>query len=175
MAKSTPLSLVDRMRATKLVEEELRPNLPANIQTNATWLNEAKRIMDESPEVYAGIVARLADGDSNKTLAKLTKLPIELIRKIRELHPQAIEAGRKATYARLEEALQSSAERLADEGHKVPISRLAVHTAILYDKVSMANGQPTARIEHIRAPTKEDLDAMFAALPQANVTEVVKE
>lgn len=166
--KST-LSIVDRMQAAKTVEEVLRPNLPAVIKPTQTWLLEAQRIMNEAPEVYAGIAGRLADGDTNQSISKLTKLPLGLIRKIRELHPAFIEAGRRAANARIEEALHASADRLAKEIAQIPIRQLPVATAILFDKVQLATGQATSRHEIVKAPTKEDLDAYFNTVPQVTV------
>jgi hypothetical protein len=164
------LRLVDQMQAAKTVEEDLRPNLPVTIPANATWTLQAKNLMDQSPEVYAGIVARMADGDSNNTIHKLTRLPKELIRKIRDLHPAAIEAGRKAHLARLEEALHATGERILENVDKVSVGQLPILFGVLFDKNQIASGGATTRVEHIKAPTKEDLDAMFDALPQANAT-----
>lgn len=160
------------MQAAQTVEEELRPNLPAVISENATWTLRAKQLMDESPEAYTGLIARMADGESNKTLVKLTGLPIGLIRKIRELHPAAIEAGKRAVHARLEEALHSVTERLVENVDKLPVTQLAVNAAILVDKTQLLSGNATSRVEHVKPPTKEDLDAFYNSLPQAVASEV---
>lgn len=158
------------MQAAKTVEEDLRPNLPLTIPSYATWTLQAQDLMNRSPEVYAGIVARMADGDTNRSISKLTGLAIQLIRKIRELHPVAIEAGRKAHLARLEEALHSAGERILENVDKVSVGQLPFVYGILFDKNQLAQGHATSRVEHIKAPTKEELDQMFNALPEANVT-----
>jgi hypothetical protein len=174
VAKKPRLRITDRIQAAKTVEEELRPNLPAVISDTATWTLRAKQLMDESPEAYTGIIAKLADGESNKSLAGATGLPIQLIRRIRELHPAAIEAGKRAVHSRLEEALHSVVDRLVDNVDKLPITQLAVNAAILVDKTQLLSGNATSRVEHVKPPTKEDLDAFYNSLPQAVATEVPK-
>lgn len=167
VGRNGTLSVVDRMKAAKTVEEELRPDLPTTIPAYATLTLQAQELMDQSSEVYAGIVGRLADGDTTASIARLTGLPIQLIRKIRELHPVFIEAGRRAANARIEEALHASAQRLADNVDKIPLRQLPIALGILVDKAQLLTGGPTARVEHKHVPTKEELDAFFNSIPSA--------
>lgn len=165
--KKTYLTLVDKMRASKQVEEQLRPDLPALVRPD-TWVSRAKDLMDTQPEIYAGIVNSLADGESVAQLAKRTGFEIQLVRKIRELHPEVIEAGSKAVLSRLGEALHNGSERLANEMDSIPIASLPIAVAVLVDKVQLLSGGATQRIEKINAASPEDLRAMFDALPEAN-------
>ena len=174
--KKTYLTIVDKLSASKQVEEQLRPDLPAFVRPN-TWISQAKGLMDSQPEIYAGIVNSLADGESCAQLAKRTGFEIQLVRKIRELHPEVIEAGSKAVLSRLGEALHNGSERLANEMHNIPIASLPIAVAVLVDKVQLLSGGATQRIEKINAASPEDLRAMFDALPEANarVIEEIKE
>lgn len=160
------------MKATQFVEQELRPALPPEIKTNATWTMAARDLMDSAPEVYAGIVARMADGETNASLAKVTGFSIELMRKIRDLHPQVIEAGRKAAFARIEEALHSAAQRLADNIDTIPVRQLPITLGILVDKVQLLSGGATSRVEKVNVASPADLQAMFDQLPEAQVEKV---
>lgn len=161
--------LADKLQAQKLIEEELRPCLPVTIPANATWLQAVNTMMTERPESYAGIVRRLADGDTVPSVVKKTGLPVELVRKIRDLHPEHIEAGRRNAFARLEEALHSGAARLADQIDNVPLQSLPITLGVVFDKIQLIRGEATSRVEHKKIASPEDLQAMFNALPEAKV------
>jgi len=163
-------NLVEHMQSVQMAEEQLRPQLPARFPAHAIWGLSAKELLDSAPEVYAGIVKRLSDGDTNARVAKVAGIPIELVRKIRELHPQTIEAGRKATHSRMEEALQSASDQLCNQinAGKIKGSQLAVTFGVLFDKNQIATGGVTQRIERIDVASAQDLQAMFNALPIAN-------
>jgi hypothetical protein len=170
------MSRIDRMKATKFIEEQCRPDLPVKINSNQTWALSAQELMNESPEIYAGIVSHLSDGATNHVVARLTSQPVELIRKIRDLHPQLIESGRKAAHARIEEALHLGSTQLVDaiaQG-KIKPSQLTVAVGILTDKSQLLSGGATQRVEKVDVKSPEQLKQWFSQLPEAKVIEVEK-
>lgn len=172
MGRKKRPTLATRLQAERIVEEQLRPALPAHIPSNSTWLLAAQELMDASPEIYAGIVSRLADGEMPSAVARISRQPIEIIRKIRDLHPEVIEAGVQAAFSLTTEALLNAATRLANNTDELSINSLPVGVAVLIDKVQLIRGQATSRVEHKKVLSPEDIQAMFAALPEANATVV---
>jgi hypothetical protein len=172
MGRPKKPTLASRLQAERMVEEQLRPSLPAHIPANSTWLQSAKDLMDTSPELYAGIVKRLADGDTVPAIQKLTRLPVELIRRIRDLHPEVVEAGIAAAHSRIVESLHNAATRLADNIDDIPLSSLPVSVGILTDKVQLIRGHATQRIERRNVATPEDIKAMFDSLPKAKAVQL---
>lgn len=160
------------MQSDKLIEEQLRPDLPARIPLSSTWTLAAQELMDTQPLVYTEIVARLIEGATVVQVSKVSKQPKELVRKIRDLHPGVIEAQRKSSVHRLEEALHNATARLADEVHKIPLASLPIATAVLYDKVALATGGATSRqeVKHVKSP--EQMREFFDSLPQAKIIEI---
>ena len=169
------INIVDHMQSQKMIEEALRPNLPAKISSTSTWLLTAKDLMDNQPLVYSTIVARLADGDTVAQIVKLTKQPVELIRKIRDLHPDVLAVGKRVADNMLQESYQAAAKRLADNIHKIPMAQLPVATAILHDKVALITGGVTSRSESRVVKSPDQMKEYFDSIAEANATVVIED
>lgn len=128
--------------------------------------------MNEQPEVYALVVSKLSDGETVAQIVKDTKQPVELIRKIRDLHPDAIAAGKRAADAMIIESYQAATKRLADNIGKVPVGQLPVAAAILHDKAALITGGVTSRTESRQVKSPDELKEFFESLPKAKAIEI---
>jgi hypothetical protein len=133
--------------------------------------------MVTQPDVYASVVKLLAEGNSPGKVNRITCIDKDIIRRIREQHPETLEVMKTATLVKISEAKLEAAERLVDELHEIPIDRLAITFGILVDKGQLLSGEATSRHEVMSAPSREDLAKALAALPsaQARVVESAEE
>ena len=120
-------------------EEEDNALLPAQTQEESVAL-----FMERDPAAYAKIVEFLEAGHSPAGAAALARVPLTLVRKIRNLLGEsAIAAGIRATARNLTEASQLMSERLIDEFDQIPISTLPNALGVIVDRTSLLVGQPT--------------------------------
>jgi hypothetical protein len=119
---------------------------------------------------YEQIITLLANGHSPAKIKLWTGIDTDVIRRIRELHPETIERLKQNLAANLAEAAQALSERLIEKAHTMRIENVAKALAIAVDKYQLVSGGVTARTEHRRVPTPEELQAMFESLPKANAT-----
>jgi len=129
----------------------------------------------ESRELVDATVAWLANGWSPMKISEATGLNIELIRQIRDEHPEAI-ANIKTTIAlRLGETVQLLAERMLANIDRISPDKVPAALAQILDKYQLLSGGMTARVEHKNVASAEDLERMFKALPSAKVVESLPE
>jgi hypothetical protein len=119
---------------------------------------------------YEQIITLLANGHSPFKISQWTGIETDVVRRIRDLHPEALERIKANLAANLAEAAQALSERLIENAHRLRPENIAKALAIAVDKHALLSGGVTARTEHRRVPTPEELQAMFESLPKANVT-----
>jgi hypothetical protein len=107
------------------------------------------------------IITLLANGHSPFKVSQWTGIEADVVRRIRDLHPEALERIKANLAANLAEAAQALSERLIENAHRLRPENIAK---------ALLSGGVTARTEHRRVPTPEELQAMFEALPRANAT-----
>jgi hypothetical protein len=130
-------------------------------------------LMERDPEAYSRIVKFLEQGLSPAGVAALTRVPLALVRKVRNLLGEvAIHAGIRQVARNLTEASQLMSERLVNEAGEIPIGSLPSALGVIVDRTLLMSGSPTARVEHRSVPTPEDLQKMFNELPKANAAVV---
>jgi hypothetical protein len=117
---------------------------------------------------YEQIITLLANGHSPAKVAKWTGIDTDVVRRIRDLNPLELERIKANLAANLAEASQVLSERLVENAHKLRPENIAKALAIAVDKHALLSGGVTARTEHRRAPSPEELQAMFDQLPKAN-------
>jgi len=123
------------------------------------------------PRVYDQIITLLANGHSPAKIKLWTGIETEVIRRIRDLHPETLARIKENLAVNLAEAAQSLSEKLIENAHRLRPENIAKALAIAVDKHQLLSGGVTARTEHRTVPTPEELQAMFDALPRANVIE----
>jgi hypothetical protein len=131
-------------------------------------------IASQLPEVHQQVITLLANGHSPFKTSKLTGIDTDVIRRIRDTHPETVERLKQNLAANLAEAAQALSERLIEKSHTMRIENVAKALAIAVDKHQLLSGGVTARTEHRRVPTPEELQAMFEALPKANAQIVIE-
>jgi hypothetical protein len=114
------------------------------------------------------IITLLANGHSPFKVSQWTGIETDVVRRIRDLHPETLEQIKANLAANLAEAAQSLSERLIENAHRLRPENIAKALAIAVDKHALLSGGVTARTEHRRVPTPEELQAMFESLPKAN-------
>lgn len=138
---------------------------------------EAKvRILsNRMPEKYKQILRLLADACSPNLISALTGIDIEVIRRIKQLQPVTISRIKEVVLDNLLEASQVMSERLAVEAPTLPADKLANALSSTIDKVQLLSGGVTQRTETKRVVSREELQALFEALPRAQATLIPEE
>ena len=147
-------------------QEEIPPD--ANPYDSA--LAKAKIVADRMPEKYKSCLQMLADGCSPQLINTFLSIGEDTIRRIRQMHPQSLQAIRQAVLDNLMEASQVMSERLAREAKDLPAHRLANALSQTIDKAQLLSGGVTQRTETRKVVTREELQALFEALPRAKAT-----
>lgn len=135
-------------------------------------ITEAKvRIVaNRMPDKYEQILRLLADGYSPNLINRLVGIGDDVIRRIRQLHPQSIARIKEVVLDNLLEATQVMSERLALEAQHLPTDKLPNALAATIDKAQLLSGGVTQRTETKRVVTREELQALFESLPRAQAT-----
>jgi len=131
---------------------------------------KARIVATRMPEKYRQILTLLADGNSPQLINKYCGVGDDVIRRIRQLHPQSLAKIKEAVLDNLLEASQVMSERLAREAHELPTGRLAQALAQTIDKAQLLSGKVTQRTDTKRVVTREELQALFESLPRAKAT-----
>jgi hypothetical protein len=129
---------------------------------------QADLLASQFPQVHEQIITLLANGHSPAKVKLWTGIDSDVVRRIRELHPETLERIKTNLAANLAEAATVLSERLIAEAPRMRPENVAHALAIAVDKHQLLSGGVTARTEHRRAPTPEELQAMFESLPKAN-------
>jgi hypothetical protein len=119
------------------------------------------------PEKYEQILHMLADGYSPALINKYVGVGEEVIRRIRQMHPQSIAKIKEQILDNLMEASQVMSERLAREAKLIETKALPAALAAVIDKAQLLSGGVTQRTETKRVVTREELQQLFDSLPRA--------
>ena len=114
------------------------------------------------------IITLLANGHSPFKVSQWTGIETDVVRRIRDLHPETLDRIKQNLAANLAEAATALSERLISEAPNLDPEHIAKALSIAVDKHQLLSGGVTARTEHRTVPTPEELQAMFEALPKAN-------
>lgn len=128
----------------------------------------AAAMVRADPVKYARIAVRLMDGQSAAEIEDIENVPAELLRCMRMAHPEILHAGRLEILANLEEVSVAFTRRLVAEHHDLPIDKVPQALSTVIEKLALLSGGATQRVEHANVPSKEELKAMFEALPKAD-------
>jgi len=126
----------------------------------------------EAKEITDSVIGWLANGWSPQRIANITGLHVELVRQIREEHPEAISNIKASIATQLGEVVQILAERMLATAHEIDPAKIPQSLALVLDKYQLLSGGATARFEHKNVASAEDLQKMFDALPAAKVVEI---
>jgi hypothetical protein len=125
-------------------------------------------LASQFPLIHEQVITLLANGHSPAKIKLWTGIETDVVRRIRELHPETLDRIKANLAANLAEAATALSERLISEAPNLDPEHIAKALAIAVDKHQLLSGGVTARMEHRRAPTPEELQAMFESLPKAN-------
>ena len=128
---------------------------------------KARIVANRMPEQYQQCLQMLADGCSPNLINQFVPIGTETIRRIRQMHPQSIARIKESVLDNLMEASQVMSERLAREAHELPTKALANALSATIDKAQLLSGGVTQRTETRKVVTREELQALFEALPRA--------
>jgi hypothetical protein len=140
-------------------------------ESNPYDLVEAKvRIVAERmPARYQQAIQMLADGCSPALVNQFVSIGEDVIRRIRSIHPASIARVKENILDNLMESAQVMSERLAREAKDLPTQRLPAALSATIDKAQLLSGGVTQRTETRKVVTREELQALFEALPRAKV------
>jgi hypothetical protein len=127
----------------------------------------AYRLLTVEPQRYCAIATALMDGHSVNRIKKELHIDPELVRFIRQMHPELLIASRQQLVANLEEVALAMTQALLERGSEIDPEKLPAALGQVLDKLSVLSGGVTARVEHVSVPKPEDLERMFKALPAA--------
>jgi len=122
----------------------------------------------ESKQIVDATIGWLANGWSPGRIATITGLHVELVRQIRDEHPEAIANIKAGIATQLGEVVQLLAERMLKCVNQIAPDKLPAALSQVLDKYQLMSGGVTARFETRNVATPDDLAKMFAALPSAN-------
>jgi hypothetical protein len=128
---------------------------------------KARIVADRMPDQYQQCLQMLADGCSPNLINQFVPIGLDTIRKIRQMHPQSIARIKESVLDNLMEASQVMSERLAREAGELPTKALANALSATIDKAQLLSGGVTQRTETRKVVTREELQALFDALPRA--------
>jgi hypothetical protein len=148
-----------------------REELPRNGSAFDALAGKAKIVAERMPEKYEQTLQLLADGCSPRLVNQYVAIGEDTIRWIRRTHPASIARIKESVLDNLLEASQVMSERLAREAAQIPTDRLPRALADTIDKAQLLSGGVTQRSETRKVVTREELQALFEALPRANVIE----
>jgi hypothetical protein len=132
---------------------------------------KARIVADRMPEKYQQVLQMLADGCSPNLVNRFVSIGEDTIRWIKRMHPASIARIKECVLDNLLEASQVMSERLAREAKDIPTHRLANALSATIDKAQLLSGGVTQRTETRKVVTREELQALFEALPRAKVIE----
>jgi len=165
MIYAVPPRLTAQQRETKELVLYVRDTFVAALRDKAQI--DAFLKDPESKQIVDSTVSWLANGWSPGRIATITGLHVDLVRRIRDEHPEAI-ANLKLTIAtQLGETVQLLAERMLRSIDDIAPDKLPAALSQILDKYQLMSGGVTARFEHRNVATPEDLERMFNALPTA--------
>jgi hypothetical protein len=129
-------------------------------------------LIEADPEAYRAAVDLLSQGQSPEAVSIATSLPIQTTRAMSSFIPDYRLVVREATARNLAQSSLRMSEILVDRADQMPIDRIPFALAVTTEKSELLSGGVTARTEHRKVVTPEELQAMFDALPKANATVV---
>lgn len=146
-----------------------RWEIPEDADPYDIVLRKARIVSERMPEKYQTCLHLLADGCSPHLINLWIGIGEDVIRRIKQMHPQSIAKVKEMVLDNLLEASQVMSERLAREAHSLPTHRLPNALAAVIDKAQLLSGGVTQRTESKRVVTQEEVQALFEALPRAKV------
>lgn len=129
-------------------------------------------LLEQNSSLYREAVSLLYLGHSTKSVALSTGLPEPLVRSMTVHIAGYFNIVRGSTAANLAQASLRLSELMLEKCDDLPPDRLAFATSIAVEKAALLGGGATARIESKRVISREELQAMFDALPSAKVPDV---
>lgn len=129
-------------------------------------------LIEADPDSYRNAVELLSQGLSPKAVSIATGIPVETARCMSHFIPDYRIVVRDATARNLAQSSLRMSEILVDRADQMPIDRIPFALAVTTEKSELLSGGVTARTEHRKVVTPEELQAMFDALPKANASVV---
>lgn len=114
----------------------------------------------------------LAAGNSPAKITKLLGIEEEVVRRVRNAHPESIKNIKQHIATQLAEATQVLTEELIERAHEIPAEHLGRAIQATVTGHQLLSGGYTARVEHRTIATPEDLQKMFDSLPSLEVTQI---
>lgn len=128
----------------------------------------AYNLWNRDPEKYQLIARDLFDLYQPAMIARNHKVSPEVVRSIRGLYPELVQAGKLKLMANLEEASLLLSDRLINEVKALDLARVPAALSVIVEKLSLLSGGATIRTEHIESKkhvvSAEELQQMFERL-----------
>jgi hypothetical protein len=148
-----------------------KAEIPQETNPYDTIEAKARIVAERMPARYQQVIQLLADGCSPARVNQFVSIGEDVIRWIKRTHQPSIAKVKESVLDNLMEASQVMSERLAREASQLPTQRLAQALAQTIDKAQLLSGGVTQRTETRKVVTREELQALFEALPRAKVIE----
>lgn len=114
----------------------------------------------------------LASGNSPAKIQRLIGIEEEVVRRVRQAHPDTVKNIKQHIAMQMAEATQVLTEELIDRAHEIPAEHLGRAIQVTYQAHQIYSGGYTARVEHRTIATPEDLQKMFDSLPTLELTQI---
>ena len=125
------------------------------------------QLIEQNPDLYRSGAELLSQGYSPKAVSLATGIPLQTTRAMTHFISDYRLIVREATARNLSQSSLRMSEVLLERADKMPIDRVPFALAVTVEKSELLGGAATSRIEHKRVVTREELQAMFDALPRA--------
>lgn len=132
-----------------------------------SWTVMAQGMMDGAPDKYLQILESLSRGDSITKVTKELKVNKEIVRGIRDRHPNHIlDVQGRSIKANLQETIHRMSEVMVEKVDDIPPGKMGYNFGAILDRYLLMEGQATSRIEHIKVSSPDDLKRMYEQLPE---------
>lgn len=114
----------------------------------------------------------LASGNSPAKIQRLIGIEEEVVRRVRQAHPDTVKNIKQHIAMQMAEATQVLTEELIERAHEIPAEHLGRAIQTTYQAHQIYSGGYTARVEHRTIASPEDLQKMFDSLPSLEVERI---
>lgn len=134
-----------------------------------------ERLFQQRPKVYKAVVAALAEGTIGiRAICRAFNVHPNTVHAVMDREKISIETLKTQTINNLRKVAALGSERLMElvnDGSVKP-GELAILLGVTVDKLQLLQGEATSRVEHVQAPSHDDINSYIDSLPSANAVEI---
>ena len=166
--------MASRFKIIRLDDDDRKAVTP-KAKTLQDRYEQRAQLISQDPDfrpLKEKVLHLLASGNSPAKIQRLIGIEEEVVRRVRQAHPDAVRNIKQHLAMQMAEATQVLTEELIERAHEIPAEHLGRALQTTYQAHQIYSGGYTARVEHRTVPTPEDLQKMFDSLPSLEVTQI---